>query len=159
MHNPAVPICLKLDSHFVVLVYLLHAHALTKLFAPFGTVCRTEPEDAFSNLHARGVGMDSLGRGHILRSLHGMGEWGQSKAPSWRFGAVNTPKRGGLDSLGRGNILRSSNSDEEFSNYIQNLYLRYLITQKSGRSLDSLGKGNILKRSIRDSSVKPEKSQ
>lgn len=94
-------------------------------------------------------GLDSLGRGNILRSLDSMGnDWADVKGSNWRFGNSGTPKRGGgLDSLGRGNILRRVNYDDEISNLIH-----ALSSAKNGplmRSLDSLGKGNILKRSIR----------
>ena len=87
--------------------------------------------------------LDSLGRGHILRSLgegdsswlgggNGGGNFG------WRFNGVSGGlKRGsGLDSLGRGNILR---------------YIPDDTLQRYFKSLDSLGRGNILKRSTRDS--------
>jgi len=106
-------------------------------------------------IRTRGGGLDSLGRGNILRSLDGMGsDWmDANKSPSWRFGNNGTPKRGGgLDSLGRGNILRRVNYDDEISNFIHSLSTS---NNKNNpvylRSLDSLGKGNILKRSIRSS--------
>jgi hypothetical protein len=106
------------------------------------------------SVRIRGGGLDSLGRGNILRSLDGMGnDWTEGKGPAWRFGNNGTPKRGGgLDSLGRGNILRRINYDDEITNFIHALNAA---SNKNNplylRSLDSLGKGNILKRSIRAS--------
>jgi hypothetical protein len=110
------------------------------------------PDDALQHLASqfsmkRGGGLDSLGRGNILRSLDGMGnDWVDIKGTGWRLGSFGgAPKRGGgLDSLGRGNILRRVGSDEEFANFLHSL-----MPQMKGRSLDSLGKGNILKRSVR----------
>lgn len=103
--------------------------------------------------------VDSLGQGNILRSLSGLnaGEWGNSKANSWRFGSHHQPsyrfsiKRvSGLDSLGGGNILRNTNDAEEAEaaaaalNYLHEFANN---TPKEGkRAIDSLGKGNILKR-------------
>ncbi|XP_021948391.1 uncharacterized protein LOC110846076 isoform X1 [Folsomia candida] len=101
------------------------------------------------NVRTRSGGLDSLGRGNILRSLDGMGnDWGDSRSNNWRLGYVGggSPKRGGgLDSLGRGNILRRVSYDDEVANFI------HALGSAGGklRSLDSLGKGNILKRSVR----------
>ena len=97
-----------------------------------------------AELELQGRSLDSLGRGHILRSLpDGESTWfgGNNNNRDnfgWRFNGYNSGglKRGsGLDSLGGGNILRSIPDDAKMQKYF--------------RSLDSLGRGNILKRSTR----------
>ena len=105
--------------------------------------CMDFCKEVAAELELQGRSLDSLGRGHILRSLpDGESTWfgGNNNRDNfgWRFNGYNSGglKRGsGLDSLGQGNILRSIPDDYKMQRYF--------------KSLDSLGRGNILKRSTR----------